>query len=113
VASGAARLAARHPRLVLELNRQKIDALAGRMQRGRETALLRWRQRLAALDAQLESLSPQAVLRRGYSITTRPDGTLIRSAGEVHRGDRLLTRLHDGLVKSIAQDSAQLELFGG
>jgi exodeoxyribonuclease VII large subunit len=113
VASGAARLAARHPRLVLELNRQRIDTVAARMDRGREMALMRWQQRLSALEAQLESLSPEAVLRRGYSLTTRPDGRPIRSAAEVRPGDRLLTRLADGTVKSIAQDSAQMELFDG
>jgi exodeoxyribonuclease VII large subunit len=113
LASGVARLAARHPRLALELSRQKIDSLAERAQRGWDTSVSRWQQHLAAMQSQLESLSPESVLRRGYSITTRPDGTVLRSVQEVHRGDRLMTRLADGSVKSIAQDSAQMELFSG
>ncbi len=67
---------------------------------------------LESLNARLNALSPEAVLKRGYSITTRKrDGLVIRSAAQVRPGDRLLTRLADGQIQSIAEDAAQLPLF--
>jgi exodeoxyribonuclease VII large subunit len=107
----SAGLEARHPRMLIELRRQETTGLAGRLGRSQESLTQRWKQRIDAIDAQLQALSPAAVLRRGYSMTTRADGKLIRSVGDVRQGDRLLTRLSDGVIKSIAQNSAQLELF--
>ena len=52
------------------------------------------------LERTLESLSPTAILRRGYSITTRVElsggSNVVRASEEVSPGDRLLTRLGDG-----------------
>ena len=107
----SAGLEARHPRVLINLHRQETTGLARRLSRSQESLAQRWKQRIDAIHAQLKALSPAAVLRRGYSMTTRADGRLIRSAGDVRQGDRLLTRLSDGLLKSIAQNSAQLELF--
>jgi len=106
-----ARLAARHPRVLVGLRLQQTAALAARLSRCQKLLLDRWRERIGATGARLTALSPAAVLARGYSMTTRADGTLIRSATDVRHGDRLLTRVSDGVIKSVAQNSAQLELF--
>ena len=63
---------------------------------------------LSEKAGRLESLSPLAVLARGYSLTTRlDDGTLVRSARVVSAGDRLRTRLAEGEVTSRVE---QIEL---
>lgn len=50
---------------------------------------------------QLESLSPLAVLGRGYSLTSRvDDGRLVRSANQLNAGEAIRTRLVDGEVTS-------------
>lgn len=68
--------------------------------------------RLEHFDRHLQAVSPQAVLRRGYSITTRAtDGSILRSARDVRAGERLITRLADGTVRSIVEDQKQLPLF--
>jgi len=66
-------------------------------------ALLRRRDvQLAGLDRALGALSPTAVLERGYSITTREEGgTALRDAAAVAAGERLLTRLARGTVRSL------------
>ncbi|MGH7724441.1 MAG: exodeoxyribonuclease VII large subunit, partial [Candidatus Eiseniibacteriota bacterium] len=46
-------------------------------------------QRLAAARARLGALSPRAVLARGYSLVTLPDGTVVRSATQFAVGDDL------------------------
>jgi exodeoxyribonuclease VII large subunit len=70
--------------------------IAGRIERERaDTALLRdrSRRRLHALlesarsdldhvRARVRTLSPQATLDRGYAVVRRPDGTVVRDAGE-------------------------------
>jgi exodeoxyribonuclease VII large subunit len=77
------------------------------------TASLRIRAaRVDAFDRQLEALSPQAVLNRGYTITSiKKTGQILRSSTGVKTGDRLLTRFADGETESIVQDSRQMSLF--
>jgi exonuclease VII large subunit len=73
------------------------------------------RERLAAVDAaaaQLRGVSPESVLRRGYSITTRKrDGRTLRSIAEARAGERLVTQLIDGKVESVVADANQPGLF--
>jgi exodeoxyribonuclease VII large subunit len=60
--------------------------------------------RLSQAAAQLEALSPVAILARGYSITQREsDGRILREAAEVKPGERLVTRLGKGRVVSRAE----------
>jgi exodeoxyribonuclease VII large subunit len=56
--------------------------------------------RLAALDARLHSLSPLAVLDRGYALVRAADGSLIRSTAQLATGQQLSTRLADGAFLS-------------
>jgi exodeoxyribonuclease VII large subunit len=56
----------------------------------------------------LESLSPLAVLGRGYSITQRlADGQPIRSAAELLIDEQVLTRLAQGQFISRVQELDQ------
>ena len=54
--------------------------------------------------ARLEALSPLGVLARGYSVTRKPDGTVIRSADKVKAGDTIVSRLHQGHITSNVTD---------
>jgi exodeoxyribonuclease VII large subunit len=59
------------------------------------------RHRSDSLAARLESLSPLAVLGRGYSLTQRTsDGTVIRNAEELSSGERITTRFARGTTIS-------------
>ena len=52
---------------------------------------------LDSMTAQLDSLSPLAVLGRGYSITERVDtGKVVRSADQLQQGDLIRTKLGRG-----------------
>lgn len=55
---------------------------------------------LAEFAASLQALSPLKVLSRGYSLTQKSDGTLLRSAACVAPGETLTTRLASGIVRS-------------
>jgi exodeoxyribonuclease VII large subunit len=56
--------------------------------------------RLDGLLRRLDALSPLAVLRRGYSLTTAADGAVVLRAKDVKPGDRLTTRLAEGRLTS-------------
>jgi exonuclease VII large subunit len=67
---------------------------------------------LEATERHLEMISPPAVLKRGYTITTRKrDGAIVRSANDPQAQERIITQFADGTVESIVQDRNQLPLF--
>jgi exodeoxyribonuclease VII large subunit len=62
--------------------------------------LRRKRQTLERTVAQLDGLSPLAVLARGYSITTSlPQGEVVRSTRQVRKDDEVRARLHEGSLR--------------
>jgi exodeoxyribonuclease VII large subunit len=106
------RLAARHPRHGLRLAVDRLAADAVRLRRALDCVLDSKVQRLEGLSKYLNALSPEAVLRRGYSITRRKrDGIIIHSATDVRPGDTLVTRVADGEVESTVEDKRQPKLF--
>jgi exodeoxyribonuclease VII large subunit len=88
------------PRQSLAQARERLQALRVRLERALERLLHSSASTLNGLDARLHSLSPLAVLDRGYALVLSADGTLIRSAGQLAAGDRLTTRLADGAFTS-------------
>lgn len=48
-------------------------------------------------SGRLEAFSPFNVLKRGYSITTFEDGSVVKSTNEVKKGAKLSTRVEDGI----------------
>ena len=71
------------------------------MQRRRERA----QARLTTLAARLESLSPLAVLARGYAVCWNDERTMvIRRAGSVQAGDRVRVTLHEGELRCEVQE---------
>jgi exodeoxyribonuclease VII large subunit len=79
---------------------RRLDDIGGRCQRAVRRLVDGSRQRLDAAAARLETLSPLNVLGRGYSLTRREDGTVVRSPEQVRPGDRLVTQVHGGRVVS-------------
>jgi exodeoxyribonuclease VII large subunit len=76
---------------------RRLDELASRAERAVRGHVRLARRHADALAAQLDSLSPLAVLGRGYSLTRRdPDGPPIRDAGRLAIGDQLRTRFARG-----------------
>jgi exodeoxyribonuclease VII large subunit len=67
--------------------------------------LERKRQSLGRSLAQLDGLSPLAILARGYSITTTwPKGEVVRSLRQVKKGATVRVRLHEGALRCNVTD---------
>jgi exodeoxyribonuclease VII large subunit len=88
------------PRQSVAHAREHMVDFRSRIERSLERLLRSSASRLAALDARLHSLSPLAVLERGYALVLAADGALIRSAAQLTPGDQLVTRLADGVFTS-------------
>jgi exodeoxyribonuclease VII large subunit len=65
-----------------------------------------WRRLLAAYDVDRQ-------LERGYTLTLRADGSLVRSTADVAPGQELVTRLADGSVHSRVEATEQTGPVGG
>jgi len=80
--------AARRPATPGDLQARAAAALGYRVSLRRE----RWR----GLAQALNSVSPLAVLARGYAVVTLADGTVVRRAGQVAGRDELRVRVSEG-----------------
>ena len=57
--------------------------------------------RLETAAAKLTAYSPYGVLDRGYSLTTAADGSVVKDAASLKKGDRLTTRFARGAATSV------------
>lgn len=91
----------RNMRLHLSGERQRLDNFGERLPK-EATALLQKRLRECdSLDGKLRLLSPENVLRRGYSITLK-DGKAVTDAKSLQAGERIVTRfLHGEAVTTV------------
>ena len=78
---------------------QLVD-LGGRLRRGPPGILDRQAERLGGMAGRLRALDPARIVARGWSITRRADGSLVRSVADVSPGDPLVTRVTGGTVTS-------------
>jgi exodeoxyribonuclease VII large subunit len=90
------RLRAASPYARLSTDRHRLERLEARLHGAMTRRLVGNRHRLTAAAGRLGSLSPLAVLGRGYSLTRTPDGRIVRTAGQVAPGDPLSVLLHEG-----------------
>lgn len=89
---------------------QRLDELASRKTRAMQHQTRLLRGRLDAIGNQLESLSPHAVLQRGYSITRTEEGDEpVRDAKALTAGQVLLTQLSKGEVRSVVANTREDE----
>lgn len=97
-AMGLHNISSRHiqPRLV------KLESTQSALALTLDGVLRRQGARLDAIRSMLEALSPEATLRRGYSITRR-DGRAVTSASQLHPGDEVITTLAEGTVTSVVK----------
>ncbi len=78
------------PRRLLQENQIRLDELSLDLWRRFQDRLSRWKDRLAHDAGRLSSLSPLAVLERGYSIAHKmPEGLIVKDSASIHIGDLL------------------------
>jgi exodeoxyribonuclease VII large subunit len=100
----AARRCLRAP---LDRIKEQRTALADwdqRLTRAARQGLTQGHERLGALAGCLEALSPLNVLGRGYSLTRKEDGAVVRDAGQVRPGERVVIDVQRGRLVSRVEE---------
>ena len=98
---------------VFRQQQQKTDELGLRLAHGVELWRKACAQDVRRLQSQLKALSPLAILDRGFSITRRVDGAIIRSVDQVAAGEALVTRVSKGEIESKVTLTKRGEEHGG
>jgi exodeoxyribonuclease VII large subunit len=89
------------PKRRIQQQRQAMTALVERFRRMSGTLMIPYRNRMAPLMAQLNSMSPLAVLSRGYALIWKvPEGELIRQAEDLQVDDEITARFASGQIKA-------------
>lgn len=102
-------VAARSPR---DLVQGRLIELANQVQRLRDQTKWQLNQRSHQLQAsrqQLAALSPFAILARGYSLATTPDGVVVRSPADLPVGSGFQLRLADGEIAARREPDTELK----
>lgn len=92
------------PMTLVDNRRMELDRSRERLAAAEEKILAGKRQRFVAATAKLDAMSPLKVLTRGYAITHDEKGNSIRSAGQLHSGDKITLRLSDGSADCRVED---------
>ena len=82
----------------LEQRRQSLSGLKTRLVSAQSQNISLKKHRYVALTSKLDAMSPLKVLTRGYAITQKDDGTMLRSVSQVSAGDSIQIRLQDGAL---------------
>ena len=91
-------------RSVLRRQMDHIDMLEQGVIEGSRTGLQRHRDHLSVFAEMFAAIGVEPTLRRGFALVTRPDGSVVRSAGELGAGDRVAVRLADGSVAMVVDE---------
>lgn len=86
----------RRPQDLVELRRQRLDSVWIPAQTRWLQQLEMLRQTLQERVAQLDSLNPLAVLRRGYALCLGEDGQVLRQVGQARVGEAVRVQVEDG-----------------
>jgi exodeoxyribonuclease VII large subunit len=96
IADLAAAVLRHDPRQQIGPTRERLTTCRTRLVHSVERRLHESAAHLNSLNARLHSLSPLAVLERGYALVLTANRDLVRSVIQVAPGDKVVTRLSDG-----------------
>ncbi|EPJ2732401.1 exodeoxyribonuclease VII large subunit [Vibrio parahaemolyticus] len=84
----------------LAQQKSRLERVEHKLMDAMDRKLLTMRHQLAIAAEKLDTVSPLATLKRGYSITQTDQGKVVTSADDVKTGDLLVTRLANGEIHS-------------
>lgn len=89
------------PKNQLSVRKQQLASVEQRLQDAMARQLMKQKHKLAIAAEKLDTVSPLATLKRGYSITMSDNGEVIHSVSQLSSGDSITTRLSDGNIRSV------------
>ena len=88
----------------LKSKNEDLSSLEEELHEGMKEKLANLKEDIDNFQKRLELINPMNVLKRGYSITTNEKGEVISSINNVKQNDKIITRLADGEVVSVASE---------
>ncbi len=93
------------------LQRKKtLELLSNRLLGSQNQQLARKQQRYIAVTAKLDAMSPLKVLTRGYAMTQKEDGSIVRSIQDVRENESVVVSLTDGQLTATVTDKKERTL---
>ena len=89
------------PKYYIEDRRVQVDRNAEKLIMAMQRQIYKKHERYTRLAASLDAMSPLKVLGRGYAISYRADGAVIKKSSDVHKGDRIKIRLQQDEIGCI------------
>lgn len=77
----------------------KISTITERLKNASKRIIQEEKHRLANKEQFLELVSPENILKKGYTLTIK-ENKIVKSSGELKHGDRIINRFYDGEVVS-------------
>ena len=88
----------KNPSLLTQTKEQEVDELSLRLETAWKEHLRKFSHRLEIARQKLSALGPQSVLKRGYSITRKQDGTVISRVMQTTPGETIYVQVQDGMI---------------
>lgn len=92
-------------RQAVALQQSRIDRAAGRVSGEARRHTGTTAAVLDGIEARVRALDPAATIARGWSITRRADGTLVRTPDDVTPGDEITTTVSGGQIRSQVEET--------
>lgn len=90
----------KNPEAIFQAKEQELDDLTLRMENAWKEKLSNFTHRFELAQNQLQALGPQAVLKRGYSITRKADGSILSRVRQTAPGETVFIQVQDGMIRS-------------
>lgn len=88
----------KRPETLFAAKEQELDDLTLRLEDGVREKIKNFETRLELSAQKLAALGPQAVLKRGYSITRKADGSVVSRVGDTAPGETVYVQVQDGMI---------------
>ena len=92
----------REPMIMVTSREEIIKGIRIRGWRSMDSAISHAKSEIKQIAARVRTLSPQATLDRGYAVVQKPDGSIVRAAKDLAKGDGLELKLADGVALATA-----------
>ena len=84
----------------LQQQRKSLELLTNRLVSAQNQNITQKNQQYIAAVSKLDAMSPLKVLSRGYAMTTKEQGEVVRSVKQVEPGERITISLSDGRLSA-------------
>ena len=96
----AIRLTRHQPAAAHARRQERLKQVSDRLDRVMNRAIEVRREELFSISRELHAIGPAQVIARGYSVSAKADGSLVRSIDDLTTGEIMMTTLADGKLRS-------------